>query len=68
VLHFIGSPLAAKRSIRTIRRVTHAWEHFLDVKEREQSPNGGRTLIVFHRVDGTVGILTLNGFNEHWNY
>ena len=66
VLHFIGSPLATKRSIRTTRRATHAWVHYSGVKEREQSPNGGRTLIVFDRVDGTVGVLHLNGFNEHW--
>jgi hypothetical protein len=46
----------------------HAWEHFFDVMEKEQSPNGGRTLIVFDRVDGTVGVLNLNGFNEHWIY
>ena len=42
-LHFIGSLLAAKRSIRTTRRATHAWEYYSGVKEREQSPNGGRT-------------------------
>jgi hypothetical protein len=36
--------------------------------EREQSPNGGRILIVFDRVDGTVGVLYLNGFNERWIY
>jgi hypothetical protein len=47
-------------------RAMHAWEHFSGVKEREQSPNGGRTLIVFDRVDGMVGVLNLNGFNEHW--
>jgi hypothetical protein len=31
--HWIA--LAVKQNIRAIRRVMHAWEHFLGVKERE---------------------------------
>src|SRR6266516_4146213 len=42
-LHFIGSVMVAQQNTRVARRATHAWERFLGVKERKQSPNGGRT-------------------------
>ena len=61
-----ASALVRQPMRRRRLRAMHAWEHFSGVKEREQSPNGWRTLIVFDRVDGMVGVLNLNGFNEHW--